>query len=125
MKLWFHLRLAGAEAIRTRLRRDLANAQWLADAAGADEEWEVCAPVALQTVCLRHHPEGVADPEALDRHQQAWAERVNATGRAFVTPAQVEGRWLVRVSIGAEATEQRDVTALWQLCRESVGATSP
>jgi len=125
MKLWFHLRLAGAEAIRARLRRDLANAQWLAQAADADGEWEVCAPVALQTVCLRHHPAGVTDPAALDRHQQEWAERINATGRAFVTPAQVEGRWLVRVSVGAEATELQDVAALWQLCRQSVHVASP
>ncbi|TEX52305.1 MAG: aspartate aminotransferase family protein [Actinomycetales bacterium mxb001] len=125
MKLWFHLRLAGAEAIRQRLRRDLANAQWLARAVQAESDWEVCAPVALQTVCLRHHPPGVTDPAALDAHQQAWAEAINATGRAFVTPAQVEGRWLVRVSIGAEATELDDVAALWALCRESVRAVNP
>jgi len=125
MKLWFHLRLAGAEAIRQRLRRDLANAQWLARAAQAESDWEVCAPVVLQTVCLRHHPSGLTDPAAMDAHQQAWAEAVSATGRAFVTPAQVEGRWLVRVSIGAEATELDDVAALWSLCRESVRAVSP
>ena len=61
------------------------------------------------------------DDAALDRHQQEWAERVNATGRAFVTPALVEGRWLVRLSIGAESTERADVEALWALCRESAG----
>lgn len=125
MKLWFHLRLAGADAIRQRLRRDLANAQWLAGAADAEADWEVCAPVALQTVCLRHHPQVMTDPAALDAHQQAWAERVNASGRAFVTPAQVEGRWLVRVSIGSEATELDDVIDLWDLCRESARAVSP
>ena len=125
MKLWFHLRLAGAEAIRARLRRDLANAQWLARAAAAEPGWEVCAPVALQTVCLRHLPDGMTDPDTLDTHQQEWAERVNATGRAYVTPAQVEGRWLVRVSIGAEPTELRDVEALWDLCREAAGSIAP
>ena len=115
IKLWFHLRLAGAEAIRTRLRRDLANAQWLADQVAAEADWEVCAPVQLQTVCVRHMPANVED---LDVHQQAWAERVNATGRAFVTPALVEGRWMVRLSIGAEATQREDIEELWQICRE-------
>ncbi len=118
IKLWFHLRLAGVDAIRRRLRRDLANAQWLAEQVAATSDWEVCAPVMLQTVCLRHVPAGM-DSAALDRHQQAWAERVNATGRAFLTPALVEGRWLVRVSIGAEPTERADVEALWTLCQES------
>lgn len=118
LKLWFHLRLAGADSIRDRLRRDLANAQWLAGQVAAEPAWEVCAPVPLQTVCVRHLPDGM-DDAALDRHQQEWAERVNSSGRAFVTPALVEGRWLVRLSIGAEATERADVEALWALCRES------
>jgi aromatic-L-amino-acid decarboxylase len=120
LKLWFHLRLAGADSIRDRLRRDLAHAQWLAGQVAAEPNWEVSAPVPLQTVCVRHIPDGM-DGAALDRHQQEWAERVNATGRAFVTPALVEGRWLVRLSIGAEATERADVEALWALCRESAG----
>jgi aromatic-L-amino-acid decarboxylase len=120
LKLWFHLRLAGADSIRDRLRRDLAHAQWLAGQVAAQPDWEVCAPVPLQTVCVRHIPDGM-DGAALDRHQQEWAERVNATGRAFVTPALVEGRWLVRLSIGAEATERTDVEALWALCREAAG----
>ena len=118
LKLWFHLRLAGAESIRARLRRDMANAQWLAEQVEQAPEWEVCAPVQLQTVCLRHVPEGM-DAAQLDAHQQAWAEFVNATGRAFVTPALVEGRWLVRVSIGAEPTERADVADLWALCQEA------
>lgn len=122
LKLWFHLRLAGAESIRARLRRDLAHARWLAEQVAAAPDWEVCAPVPLQTVCVRHVPEGM-DPADLDRHQQEWAERLNASGRAFVTPALVEGRWLVRLSIGAEGTGREDVEALWDLCRESATVT--
>jgi aromatic-L-amino-acid/L-tryptophan decarboxylase len=122
MKLWFHLRLAGAESIRARLRRDLANARWLADRVEATPDWEICAPVVLQTVCVRHLPSGMDATDA-DAHQQAWAESVNATGKAFVTPALVEGRWVVRLSIGSEATERADVAELWDLCR--VAADSP
>jgi aromatic-L-amino-acid decarboxylase len=124
LKLWFHLRLAGAESIRARLRRDLANAQWLAEQIAEAPGWEVCAPVPLQTVCVRHVPAGL-DAGALDVHQQEWAERLNATGRAFVTPALVEGRWLVRLSIGAEPTERADVEALWALCREVAEESAP
>ncbi len=125
LKLWFHLRLDGAEAIRARLRRDLANAAWLADQVRAADGWEVLAPVALQTVCVRHVPEpsrapgGAARDEALDAHTLAWAEAVNATGRAFVTPALLDGRWMVRLSIGAEPTEREHVEQVWALCREA------
>lgn len=113
LKLWFTLRSEGAEAIRTRLRRDLANAQWLATQVAAAPSWRVLAPVALQTVCVRHEPPGCAGTE-LDRHTLAWAERLNRSGEAYVTPAILDGRWMVRVSIGALPTERTDVAQLWR-----------
>jgi aromatic-L-amino-acid/L-tryptophan decarboxylase len=119
LKLWFHLRLDGAEAIRARLRRDLDNARWLAARVEAEPHWRVLAPVTLQTVCLRHEPPGL-DAGALDAHTLSWAAAVNDGGRAFVTPAMLDGRWMVRVSIGAEATERADVDQLWALLRNAV-----
>ena len=124
LKLWFHLRLDGVEAIRARLRRDLANARWFAAQVEAEPGWRVLAPVSLQTVCLRHEPAGPDGEElageALDAHTLAWAEAVNASGRAFVTPSVLDGRWMVRVSIGALPTERDDVARLWDLLREAV-----
>ena len=121
LKLWFHLRLEGVEAIRERLRRDLANAQWLAETVAAEPDWRVLAPVDLQTVCLRHEPAGL-DGEALDRHTLAWADALNASGTAFVSPSKLDGRWMVRVSIGAEATERSDVEGLWAALRANADA---
>jgi aromatic-L-amino-acid decarboxylase len=119
LKLWMHLRAEGAEALRTRLRRDMANAQWLAAQVDAAPQWVRLAPVPLQTVCVRHEPAGLTG-EALDAHTLAWAQRVNASGRAFVTPSLLAGRWMVRLSIGAERTERAHVEALWALLQESV-----
>ena len=118
LKLWCLLRAEGVEALQTRLRRDLANAQWLAGEAGKAPHWKVLAPVPLQTVCLRHEPPGLTG-EALDRHTLAWAEAVNRSGKAYLTPATLDGRWMVRVSIGALGTERANVEALWALLRET------
>jgi aromatic-L-amino-acid decarboxylase len=129
LKLWFHLRLDGVEAIRDRLRRDLANARRLADAVSAEPGWRVLAPVQLQTVCLRHEPAGlvapdgtVLDGDALDRHTLAWADALNAGGTAFVSPAVLNGRWMVRISIGVESTEWDDVSAVWAAARAAAAA---
>jgi aromatic-L-amino-acid decarboxylase len=70
--------------------------------------------VPLQTLCLRHESPGLTGEE-LDRHTLAWAERVNRSGQAYVTPALLDGRWMVRVSIGAIPTERAHVAALWSL----------
>lgn len=113
LKLWFLIREQGVEGLQRRLRRDLALARWLAAQVDATPGWRRLAPVPLQTVCVRHEPPGLVG-EALDRHTLDWVARLNATGRAFVTPAQVEGRWLVRVSLGVETTERAHVEELWR-----------
>jgi aromatic-L-amino-acid/L-tryptophan decarboxylase len=121
LKLWFVLREQGVEALRARLRRDLENARWLAAEVEAAPRWRLLAPVPLQTLCLRHEPAGLAG-EALDAHTLGWAERLNRSGAAYLTPAQLDGRWMVRVSIGAETTERADVAALWGAMRAAAEA---
>ena len=116
LKLWFLIREQGVSGLQARLRRDLENARWLAGAVGDAPGWQVLAPVPLQTLCVRHEPAGL-DADALDRHTQAWCDRVNRSGAAYLTPAVLDGRWMVRVSIGAEQTERRHVEALWQTMR--------
>ena len=76
LKLWFHLRLDGVQAIRARLRRDLANARWLAEQAAAAPGWRVLAPVVLQTVVLRHEPPESSPPPACPGRRRA--ERAHA-----------------------------------------------
>lgn len=113
LKLWFMLRSEGVEGLQQRLRRDLGNARWLEQQVDAAPGWEVLAPVQLQTLCIRHQPGGL-EGEALDRHTRAWADRLNASGAAYVTPATLNGQWMVRVSVGALPTEREHVARLWE-----------
>jgi aromatic-L-amino-acid decarboxylase len=117
LKLWCLIRAEGVAGLQARLRRDLAHAQWLAEQVRATPGWKVLAPVPLQTVCVRHEPAGCRD-EQLDSHTRAWVERVNRSGGAYLTPAVLDGRWMVRVSIGAETTEREHVEWLWRLMRQ-------
>lgn len=118
LKLWTLIRAEGVSGLQARLRRDLANAQWLAAQVDATPPWERVAPVPLQTVCVRHHPPGL-EGEALDRHTLEWMGRVNESGAAFLHAAVLAGRWTVRVSIGTETTERAHVAALWQRMQEA------
>jgi aromatic-L-amino-acid decarboxylase len=122
LKLWCLVREQGVVGLQERLRRDLENARWLEAQVRAEAGWRILAPVTLQTLCLRHEPAGLAE-DALDRHTLAWAGRVNASGGAYLTPATLDGRWMVRVSVGALATEREHVAALWDVMRRE--ATAP
>ena len=109
------------EGLLARLRRDLANAQWLAQQVDAAPDWVRLAPVPLQTVCIRHQLSGL-EGEALDAHTLAWVGRINASGAAYLTQAVLHGRWMVRVSIGAEPTERPHIETLWALIRNEAEA---
>jgi len=120
LKLWCLIREQGVSGLQTRLRRDIKNAQWLAAQISEAPNWRILAPVKLQTLCVRHEPpslSGAANVDALDKHTKAWCDRVNRSGVAYLTPAMLEGRWMVRVSIGAEMTEREHVAELWKAMR--------
>jgi aromatic-L-amino-acid decarboxylase len=121
LKLWFVIREQGVAGLHARLRRDLDNARWLAEQVEATANWRLVEPLRLQTVCLRHEPPGLTDAE-IDAHTRAWVERINASGEAWLTAAQIGERWIARVSVGAVQTERADVEAGWAILRAAAEA---
>lgn len=126
LKLWFHLRIDGVDAIQARIRRDLDNARWLAKQVEDHDEWEVLAPVQLQTVCVRHRPPGLGRQD-LEAHTVRWVQAVNDSGQAYLTSTKLDGSWVVRVSVGVETTERHHVEELWAIMNRAVvaGAAGP
>jgi aromatic-L-amino-acid/L-tryptophan decarboxylase len=121
LKLWCLIRDQGIRGLQERIRRDIKNAQWLKDQIEESAHWEILAPVRLQTICVRHIPPGMAADE-LDQHTLAWVNHINNSGAAYLTPSQLHGSWMVRISIGSETTTFEHVKTLWQTM-QSVVAT--
>jgi aromatic-L-amino-acid decarboxylase len=119
LKLWMVLRYFGAEGIRARLLHhvDLARrfAGWVDDA----PRWERMAPVPFSVVCFRHVPEGVRDEAALERHNAALLDAVNASGEVFLSHTRLDGRYALRLAIGNVRTEERHVRRAWELLAEA------
>jgi aromatic-L-amino-acid/L-tryptophan decarboxylase len=107
LKLWFVLRWYGAEGLRHHLREHVRLAAGLAARVEADSRLVLAAPTWLNLVCLRHR-DGDEATEALHR-------ALNATGRVYLTHTRLDGRYVIRASIGAWTTEERHVDALWAL----------
>lgn len=118
LKLWFHILDEGVAGMRDRIRRDLANARWLGEQVAAAPGWELVAPVTLQTVCLRRLDPAL-DDAALSTHNLALARRVNDGGHAYLTPSLLDGKQIIRVSLGAIATERVHVAALWAALQDA------
>jgi aromatic-L-amino-acid decarboxylase len=121
LKLWFLLKDQGVAGLQGRMRRDLELAQWLKAEVDATPGWERMAPVPLQTVCVRHHPEIMQNPEDLARHNLEIVDKINKGGRFYLTPAVLKGTQMIRISIGSETTGRDTVEALWSAMREAAG----
>ena len=120
LKLWFLIRSEGVEGLQARIRRDMGHAQWLREQGEGAPDWELLAPVPLQTLCLRHVPPGLAGNEAaLNAHNEDLAARINREGRYALTPALLKGKQMIRVSIGSQTTERHHVEGLWRAFQEA------
>jgi aromatic-L-amino-acid/L-tryptophan decarboxylase len=112
LKLWFHLRIDGVEAVQEMVREHIRLTQLLAELVSADARFEIVAPHPLNLLCLvvRH------DDAATDR----LIEQANATGTVLFTRTVLDGRSVLRFSIGASATQERHVRAGWALLQQLV-----
>jgi aromatic-L-amino-acid decarboxylase len=107
LKLWFALRCDGVGPFQEMARRHVGLAQELAAWVRADDRFEIAAPHPLNLVCLRHRD----GDDATDTLVAA----ANATGRALFTRSVLDGRSILRVSVGGHLTERRHVEAAWRL----------
>jgi aromatic-L-amino-acid/L-tryptophan decarboxylase len=120
LKLWFLLRSEGVEGLQARIRRDVDNAAWLAEQVAGTPEWGLMAPAPLQTVCLRHQPPALAgDEEALAAHNAAIVEAVTAGGDYYFGTSLLKDRLIIRISVGAQATEREHVAGAWAALQEA------
>jgi aromatic-L-amino-acid decarboxylase len=123
LKMWFVIRDQGVAGLQARIRRDLEHARWLEAEVRHAPRWQLLAPVRLQTLVVRHEPPGL-DPGAVDAHTRAWAQAINDSGQAYLTPVSLDGRWAVRVALGNANTERAHVEDLWRLMRQVVNEGS-
>ncbi|MEV0329510.1 pyridoxal-dependent decarboxylase [Micromonospora echinospora] len=107
LKLWFVLRWYGVEGLRAHIRSGVALAARFADRVRADDRFELTAPHPFSLVCFRLR--GADEPNA------ALLERVNATGRVYLTHTRVGGRYTLRLAVGSPQTREEHVDEAWEL----------
>ncbi len=115
LKLWFVLRWYGVEGLRAHIRRGVALAQRLAEWVAADDRFEIVAPHPFSLVCFR-----LRGPD--DGPSEELLRRVNETGWTYLTHTRVNGRYALRLAIGAPSTQVRHVAATWRLLQETADA---
>jgi aromatic-L-amino-acid decarboxylase len=129
LKLWMVIRSFGAEGLRGRIREHIRLGQEFAGWIDEHDDFERLAPVPFSTVCFRHRPRDLHgredEPEIarrLDELNERLLERVNRTGRVFLSHTRLRDRHTLRLTVGNIKTERRHVEDAWQTIEECAGA---
>jgi aromatic-L-amino-acid decarboxylase len=121
LKLWFVLRSYGAEGLRARLREHIALAQEFGRWVTESPDFELLAPIPLNTVCFRFHPgrgtEAAPSSEELDWLNKELLDEVNSSGRMYITHTKLNGRYTLRFCVGQARTRRQHVVEGWDCLR--------
>ena len=118
LKAWMAFRAFGRRGIAERIREHCRLAARFAGRVEREPGFSLAAPVTMAVVCFRFAPPGM-DEGSADRVNEAIADSVNATGKAYLTHTRLRGRVVLRVGIGNIATEERHLDAFWELVRKA------
>ena len=110
LKLWWVIRGYGVEGLQSMIRYHVALTERLAEKLKSDPRFEVVAPHPFALVCFRC--------TAGDEATQSLAEAVNGSPNVAWTGSELDGRPMIRVSIGQRTTDEGHVDALWDLIDE-------
>ena len=103
------IRHYGVEGLQSHIRQHVALAQEFVEWVAQSERFELAAPAPLNLVCFRH--------VGGDATNQALLDRLNASGKMYVTHTRLDDKLTLRMSIGQTHTARIHVQRAWnQIC---------
>ncbi|HRO90930.1 MAG TPA: pyridoxal-dependent decarboxylase [Promineifilum sp.] len=111
LKLWFVIRHYGVEGLQALVREHVRLAGLFAEWVAADPRFELAAPPVLNLVCFRLR-EG-------DEASRALLEKLNTSGRMYLTHTVLDGKYALRLCVGQTHVEERHVREAWEEIRNS------
>ena len=105
LKLWFVIRHYGIEGLQYHIRRHVELAKQFTHSVQKDRRFELAAPVPLNLVCFRHIGGDDVNKELLNK--------LNSSGKLYLTHTKLDGHFTLRMSIGQSETEESHVKEAW------------
>jgi aromatic-L-amino-acid decarboxylase len=104
LKLWLVIRMYGVNGLKEKVRNHIHIASVLAGKISGESDFEIMAPVNLNTVCFRYKPAGRSDEE-LNTINEELNHRLNDSGKIYLTHTKLNGNYILRM-----VTAQTNVT---------------
>ena len=116
LKAWVIWRSLGRVGVVAGLREQIRLANLLAGWIKKDDRFELSAEPSMGVVCFRFIG---ADEKKLDQLNSNIVERINASGRAYLTQTKLRGRTVIRIGLGNVLTTEEHLRKGWEIVRNT------
>lgn len=117
LKLWFIIRYFGVEGLAVRIKHHIELAKEFANWVDNEKDFERLAPVPFSTVCFRYNPENKTEQE-LNELNERLLENINASGKVFLSHTKLNGKFVIRLTIGSIRHEKKHIEEAWKIIKE-------
>jgi aromatic-L-amino-acid/L-tryptophan decarboxylase len=116
LKAWVIWRSLGRAGMADRLREQMRLTGLLVDWIKADKRFELSAPIVMPVICFRFIADG---KDKIDIINSEIVERINASGRAYLTQTKLRGLTVMRIGLGNVLTTEQHLRDAWQLIQKT------
>jgi len=117
LKLWCVIRCYGVTGIQEKIRLHIRIAQNLAEKIKQEPDFEILAPVMLNTVCFRYIPAGV-DEKQTNMLNEKMNHLLNDSGKLYLTHTLLKSKYTLRMVIAQTNVTPEHVDNAWDLIRK-------
>lgn len=118
LKLWFIIRYFGVDGLAARIKNHLSLAKEFTEWVKAESDFKLMAPVPFSTVCFRFQPESKNEAE-LNLLNEMLLENINKSGKIFLSHTKLNGKFVIRLTIGSIRHERRHIEDAWELIKST------
>ncbi len=135
LKAWVIWRSLGRAGVVARLREQIRLANLLADWIKKDDRFELSVQPSMGVVCFRFIGATAPSPRAataargragsidrIDEINSDIVERINASGRAYLTQTKLRGRTVIRIGLGNVLTTEEHLRKGWEIIQETASS---
>ncbi len=117
LKLWFVIRYYGLENLMDKVRGHISFASSLAEMIEKSEDFELMAPVPLNTVAFRYKPVNIEEAE-LNEINERLNHKLNDSGKIYLTHTSLNGKYVLRMVTSQTNVTMKHIHNAWKLIQD-------